>query len=719
MDQSLAAVAQELTGRKHALIMAITNGDTEKVANLLDTGIPIDTQDDEGKSLLHWAAESGHVATNTVRLLIRRGCEVNSVDVRGLSPLHWAAAMGDKDAVQELIRNGASKSMVVGTFGTPIHQAAIRGHVETVVAMLEESCPLDAVNSVGSTALHWAAGSGHVEVVRKLVEQGCDMNAIKENGSTSLHDASQNGHVGVVRELVNLGCDVNAVDAQNGTPLNRAAAHGKTAAVHELIKLGAKKCVVAGMYGTPLHQAILSGNLMTVEALLEDEVFERNLTKHDAVPANAKITECGIINTCNSYGQTPVMWAIRFGRVEVIKLLTSKGGAISNRDAHALSTLEHCFVGGHASKLSQFCEACGIRSSGEGLRGALATLITRGLIDAPKALCLCAFTGDSALLEDQFTELVASDAYSMPVAMKCTKYYFYKGSVPFLSLLSIPDESALNALHISLLSLKCYRMGFAGVSVRFGTKDHTSFITKLLSHSLLRETAFVNFPNGLSPLDLARQFELHSIARLIEGAGGGPGVWACIPKQIEVNQHQALLHLKEAYIHIKSIAEDGGLGRQFIKHVFSSILNLDGQTVSNVVHAANDSLLEKDRVLCQRPDLGDVVTLVLPHIQVRHWKRVGLALGIKKSILDDLGHQLSGDDDRYLETLSYWLEYGSNMTWKTLLGVLGHFDTKCTVDELADKIVSKLVGGAHQVSMHNYVVCYVMMPMCCGVLSGK
>ena len=122
--------------------------------------------------------------------------------------------------------------------------------------------------------------------------------------------------------------------AQNGTPLNRAAAYGKTAAVHELIKLGAKKCVVAGMYGTPLHQAVLSGNLMTVEALLEDEVFERNLTKHDALPANAKITECGIINTCNSYGQTTVMWAIRCGRVEVFKLLTSKGGAISNRDAH-------------------------------------------------------------------------------------------------------------------------------------------------------------------------------------------------------------------------------------------------------------------------------------------------------------------------------------------------------------------------------------------------
>ena len=71
---------------------------------------------------------------------------------------------------------------------------------------------------------------------------------------------------------------------------------------------------------------------------------------------------------------------------------------------------------------------------------------------------------------------------------------------------------------------------------------------------------------------------------------------------------------------------------------------------------------------------------------------------MKKSTLDGLGQQFSNDDDRYLETLSYWLEHGSSVTWKTLLDVLGHFETKHTIDELTDKIVSEL-GGAHQVSV--------------------
>ena len=130
-----------------------------------------------------------------------------------------------------------------------------------------------------------------------------------------------------------------------------------------------------------------------------------------------------------------------------------------------------------------------------------------------------------------------------------------------------------------------------------------------------------------------------------------------------------------------------------------AVLKLLGvQTVYSVGYAADDSQLVKEQILGQRPDLGDVVTHVLPHIQVRHWKRVGLALGMKKSTLDGLGQQFPNDDDRYLETLSYWLEHGSSVTWKTLLDVLGLSEVECTMVKLRGNIVSEL-GGAHQVSV--------------------
>ena len=692
MDQSPAAAALRLAVNKHALIRAVRTGDTKTVANLLDRGIPIDTKDDEGNSLLHWAAEGGHVTT--MRLLTRRGCNVDSVDGRGLTPLHWAAAMGQTKAVRELIRKGATKSMVAGVYGPPLHLAAFRGHVEAVETMLAEGCPFDAVDNDGQTVLHWAAKGGHVEVVRKLIDRGCDVNAVKANGCTSLHGAAN--------------C-------------------GNTEAVRELIRCGATKSVVAGMYGTPLHQAVAKGYVETVKVLLEniiceDQFCETELTNHDAIPSKTELSQCSVIGTCNSFGQTPVMWAVRYGQVEVFKLLTSKGGTITDRDTHSLSAFEQCFVGGHASKLSQFCEACDIRSSGEGLRGALATLITKGLVDAHKVLCLCAICGDSVFLEDKFSALVASDACAMPAAVKCAKYYFHKGEgVPFINKLCIPNENApMSLLHIALLSLKCFEMGFAGPTVQKGVKNHTSFITKLLSHPVFRKTVNENFRNGLSLLDLARQFELPDIAALIEWSGGRPGVWADIPHEIEVKHPLALPQLKEAYAYIKAIADDGEYGQEFIKRVFSSILG--GQPVYSVGYAADDSQLVKEQVLGQRPDLGDVVTHVLPHIQVRHWKRVGLALGMKKSALDDLGQQFPNDDDRYLETLSHWLEHGSSVTWKTLLDVLGLSEVECTMVELRGKIVSEL-GGAHQVSVQCCVLSEgaVWCAACvvCGILEAS
>ena len=267
-----------------------------------------------------------------------------------------------------------------------------------------------------------------------------------------------------------------------------------------------------------------------------------------------------------------------------------------------MEMFEHCFIYGPARILSQFCEASGIRTSGEGLRGALTTLITLDLVDAHKVLCLCAICGDSVFLNDMFIDLVASDACAMPAALKCVKYYFCKGEgVQFLNQLRIPDENTLNPLHISLLSLKCYEMGFAIDLVETAIKDHTSFITKLLSHPVLKEIVHENFPNGLSPLDLARQFELRHIAALIEKAGGRLGVWAGVPREIEVRYPLALLGVKEVYASFKAIGEDGEHVRVFIRHLLSHVLS-ESSSNSPPLHGAGQN--SKDGILREKPTMS-------------------------------------------------------------------------------------------------------------------
>ena len=721
MDQSPAAAVQRLAFNKRALFLAAKTGDTETVADLLDGGVPIGVRNDVGMSLLHEAAQGGHVTT--VRLLIRRGCDINSTYGRGFTPLHCAAVMEQTKAVRELIRKGASKSVVANLFGSPLHLAVFRGHMETVVAMLEEGCPIDAVTSDGVTVLHVAARGGHLELVRELVGRGCDVNAVRANGCTPLHDAAACGKTEAACELINLGatrsvvagkcgaplhqaafrghvetvvamleegCPVDVVNSDGVTVLHAAAEHGHVELLRELVGRGCDVNAVCADGWTPLHFAAARGRAEAVHELIKLDATKSSVVVHDVMPSRPQVSECGIIGTRNSFGQTPVMWAAYRGQVEVFKLLTSKGGSVSDRDTHSLSSFELCFVGGHASKLSQFCEACGIVSSGQELRGALGTLINQDLVDTRKVLCLCAFSGDSVFLEDQFIDLVASDSCAMPAAVRLAKQVFKEG-IPFLNQLCLSDESTLGPLHMCLLSLKYFEM-YPRKSVH--AMGHTSFITKLLSHPVLKKAVHENFPNGLSPLDLAQQFDLLDIATLIEGAGGRPGVWADIPQDVFLSYHSELFAM---YPSLMKLCDSSQGGHESVKEAVIKLLG--GQTVESVVHVTDDSQLMKEQVLGQRPDLGDVVLHVLPHIQVKSkWKDVGLALGMKKSTADTYEQQFSNDHDRYRETLSYCLEHGSSVTWKTLLNVLGHFETKHTVDELTNKIV-RVLGGGHQVSV--------------------
>ena len=776
MDQSPAARAPQvelkLVVDKQALLLAATNGITDNVRDYLDMGIPITTKDDEGNSLLHCAARGGHVTT--MRLLIRRGCDVNSIDVCGLSPLHLAARNGQTKAVRELIRHGAFKSMVSGEFGTPLQQAALGGHVETVVAMVEEGCPIDAVNSNGATVLHCAAADGNAELVRELVGRGCDINAIDANGCTPLHSAAnfdkteavqeliklgaansvfagtlgtplhvaarkghngtvgallekgcsvdemgsaectvlhsaaESGHVEVVRQLIDKGSDVNAVDTVGSTPLHYAAVNGRTETVRELIKYSTTDSVTSDMNTSQFSVALQCGREESEVAVLGNIPTlndSSTMVSTDSL-SSPPVSDC--INRANYNGITPLMWTSGVGNVEMCRLLVAIGASITAKDKFGWMAFEHCLVGGHSSKLSQLCEACGIGCSGEGLKGALVALIARGLVDVRKVLCLCAISGDYGFLEDQFVDLAISNSCTLPMIVKYAKAHF-TDRVTLMDELHLPADNALNPLHICLLALKVYKLGYAPYRTNTqGSTTHDLFISKLLSNPVLRATAHENFPNGLSPLDLARQFELHAIAAHIEKAGGRPGVWAKLPQSVFLSHRNDLFQIHSV---LKSLCDVNHGGHQAVKEAVIALLG--GQTADSAANRADGNHMMKEMIVHQHPDLGDVVKLFLPRIQVRHWKRVGLALGIKESTIDDLGQQFSDNDDRYLEILSYWLKHGSSVTWKTLLDVLGHFETKHTIDDLTDKIVSEL-GRAHQVSVQRIV----LSKMLCGVLSG-
>lgn len=89
------------------LLMMATSQRTASVSALLDAGALVDEADDDGISVLSWAAISNRV--DIARLLIQRGADVNHVDKKGMTPLLYAASIdfGDSAMIELLLRSGA------------------------------------------------------------------------------------------------------------------------------------------------------------------------------------------------------------------------------------------------------------------------------------------------------------------------------------------------------------------------------------------------------------------------------------------------------------------------------------------------------------------------------------------------------------------------------------------------------------------------------------
>ena len=89
------------------LMALATTHRTDSVRALLDAGAKVDEVDDDGITVLSWAAIGNRV--DMAQLLIERGADVNHVDKKGMTPLLYAASIdfGDAAMVDLLLKSGA------------------------------------------------------------------------------------------------------------------------------------------------------------------------------------------------------------------------------------------------------------------------------------------------------------------------------------------------------------------------------------------------------------------------------------------------------------------------------------------------------------------------------------------------------------------------------------------------------------------------------------
>ncbi|MCJ1243058.1 hypothetical protein MMC30_000254 [Trapelia coarctata] len=288
------------------LHIAARNGDEANIQLLLDSGWPVDQQDDRGWTPLQSAAAAGK--TSIIRLLAKRGANVNAQEkTEHRTAVSLAADKGHNEAIQELVDLGADINLTHPNWWSPLNQAILANQVDTVGVLLylgaDPSGPdaggwmpsifaiekpeilnmlLDAGadptkrGNGGLGAIHAAARSGNTTALTRLLQDprvNVDMperETATGGRNTPLYEAVKSQHHDAVEILLNNNADPNSRSIDDWTPLMMAAELGDVKLMQMLINAGALIEVVCEKEGrTPLHLAARKGRRVAVKYLVE------------------------------------------------------------------------------------------------------------------------------------------------------------------------------------------------------------------------------------------------------------------------------------------------------------------------------------------------------------------------------------------------------------------------------------------------------------------
>lgn len=185
---------------------------------------------------------------------------------------------------------------------TLLMQAARFGDVQGIWKYAAEGFNVNEKTKHGKTALLLAASTGHAKAVEALVDLGADIQAQDNNGATALILAATEGHTDVVRALLARGANAGAKDHDGATALLNAVFFGYRDTAVELLKY--KQSIDV----QDLHETILiaagMGHIEIVKDLIQNQIS---------------------VNVTGRNKRTPLMAAVKFDRVETVRLLMENG----------------------------------------------------------------------------------------------------------------------------------------------------------------------------------------------------------------------------------------------------------------------------------------------------------------------------------------------------------------------------------------------------------
>ncbi|KAL5022245.1 hypothetical protein ScPMuIL_001400 [Solemya velum] len=333
---------------------AVNSGEIQVVLVCLDAGAPVDAQQEDKSTPLHFASAKG--CLEMLKLMHEKQPDrfleaINIEDVLQMAPLHRAALFNHFTVVEYLLDKGANINARDCNDRTALLLAASKGNWKTVKCLLDHGADIYVNDQNSRNFLHLAIKSGE-----GLTQFGCVlMKGLKtlldekdEFGCTPLHYASKGGYLVAIDDLIKYGATINPKNNDRQSPFYFAARYGRYNTCKRLLESPQGPNIinetdVDGL--SALHIAAQNGHTKIITLLMEKGAYvtsdNHNNTPLHLAAAQGYTKSAGLLlsvhsnllNAINKSRETPLHLAALNGQLSMVQLLMTSGATFSkNQD---------------------------------------------------------------------------------------------------------------------------------------------------------------------------------------------------------------------------------------------------------------------------------------------------------------------------------------------------------------------------------------------------
>jgi len=316
-----------------ALLDAVSRQDSPLIDTLITAGAYREQKDEQGRTPLRIAVDEG--ATETVGQLLAKGVSLDVAAKDGATALGMAVEHENSEIVRKLLAAGARTDGNTRDGEKVTPWAIHTGRFALAGELIRAGADPHQKDREDNPLLHVAMDAKRRELVDELIRKGADPGQTNAKGETTLHAAIRNGWLDVIPTLIAAGADPNLRAPSQLPPLAQAVRDGKPELVGLLLRSGADP-----NYRHPLGSGTSAGVNDKSAAELAFESGDRPMLgkflAHKTKPEAASINRW--------------LWkAVTHRDRELVSLLLAHGARPETRNAAGWLPLEAAVLEGDAS----------------------------------------------------------------------------------------------------------------------------------------------------------------------------------------------------------------------------------------------------------------------------------------------------------------------------------------------------------------------------------